>query len=268
MKHTTRWIKVTSIALLVVLGITALGSATVTNAQDGGNTPDAGPLVRQALALVLLRETHKATGLSNADILKELRSGKTLAEVITGHGATVEAIKSAATTDVTNRVKQMVTNKRLTQDQADKLLANLDAALDKLINARWPGTAQQNRVTQMLRAAGVRLLVNETAKEGNIARRDLLKELREGKTLAQIATEHNADPAKIVAAAVTAATDAINKQVANKRLTQDQANKLIATLPDGLTKIMNQPYPLGRGAGGKANPGATPQATPEATPAA
>jgi hypothetical protein len=257
MKHTTRWMKVVSILLLTVLGISAFGSATVANAQ-GDNTPAAQRLVRQ-LSLVLLEETHKATGLTNADILKELRGGKTLAEVITGHGATVEAVKSAAKTQATDKLKQAVTDGKITQKQADLVLARLDGAIDTLLNTKWPGTAAQDRQTQMLQAAGVRLLISETAKQSDISQRDLMNELRAGKTLAQVATEHHADPVKIVNAAVATATDRINKLVENDKLRREQADTLIAALPEGLTKLMNQPYPLRRQAGPNR------QATPEAT---
>jgi hypothetical protein len=257
MKHATRWKTVISIGLLVVMAFTVSGGTTIASAQ-GEDPAVQRRLVRQ-LATILLEETHKATNLSRIDILKELREGKTLAEVITGHGATIAAVKNAAKTTATNRVNEAVKNGRLKQEQADQMLAGLDAALDQLINAKLPAT-QDNRGARLLRATGAGLLVRETAKQANIAQRDILKELREGKTLAQIATAHNADPAKIVSATVTTATTMINRLVDNKRLMKEQADALIAVLPAELNRLMNIQNPLGGRRG--ANPNATPQATP------
>jgi polyhydroxyalkanoate synthesis regulator phasin len=262
MMHTTRWMKIVSVALLIALGLTA--SVTAVDAQ--GNTPDDAARGRIARALmgVLMEETQKATNLSRVDILKELRDGKTLADVINAHGGTVEAVKSDAKASATDRIKKAVADGKLTQAQADNMLAHLDEALDTLVNHQWPGTQQDPRI-RLLQAAGVRLLVRETATQANITQRDMLPELRAGKTLAQIATEHGADPARIVSAAVKQATDQINKLVANGKLKREQADKLIAALPDGLTKLMNMPYPLGNRPGkrdGKSAPAATPVATP------
>src|SRR5438874_11329719 len=104
MKHTTRWI--VSIALLMVLGLTAIGGATAANAQ--GNPPDSAQAGRaqiaRALMGVLMEETQKATNLTRLDILKELRDGKTLADVITAHGATVPAVQSAAKATATDHI--------------------------------------------------------------------------------------------------------------------------------------------------------------------
>ncbi len=257
MKHATRWKKVISIALLVVMGFTVLGSTSVASAQ--GEDPAVRRRLVGQLALVLLEETHKATNLSRIDILKELRDGKTLAEVITAHGATVDAVKNAAKTTVTHRTNEAVKNGRLKQEQADQVLAGLDAALDKLINTKLPDR-QDNRGERLLRAAGAGLLIQETAKQTNITQRDILKELRDGKTLTQIATAHNADPARIVAATVTTATTMINRFVENKRLTREQADALIAVLPAELNRLMNTQNPLGGRRGPNSN--ATPQATP------
>jgi hypothetical protein len=174
----------------------------------------------------------------------------------------VTAIKATAKTTLMDKIKQAVTDAKITQRQADALLGRLDTALDRMMNARWPG--QGDRRARLLQGAALGMLVRETAKQANLPQRDLLKELRSGKTLRQIATEHNADPTAIINAAVANATTAINKLVANGKWKQDQANTLIAGLQGYFTKAMDTPNPLGRR--GNANRNAD-SAAPAATPA-
>jgi polyhydroxyalkanoate synthesis regulator phasin len=263
MKRLPVWTKLISIAVLIALGMVMLGDTTAVNAQ--GTAGDGMPRAARVLMTALLNAAEKALGVPQATLRQELGTGKTLADVIKAHGGDVAAIKASAKAAVTDQINKAVADGKLTQDQANKLLAKLDTALDKLINVKWPKNLRTRLLEAQLKAMGLRVLVQETATQSHISQRDLLKESRDGKTLAQIATGHGADPAKTVAAAVTTMTDRINKLVAANRLTQDEAKKLIDGLPAALTQAMNTPRPRG---GQPANPPAvTPDAAPAAAPA-
>jgi len=268
-----RIMKIASIALVVVVAATAL-NGTVTHAQAATPAPtpaaagNRGQIIK-ALATVLINTAATETKLTVADITTALDTGKTLAEVIQANGADVATVEAAAKVTALADLKQAVTDGKVTQDQADKLTLALDKALDKLVNYPFPkGAIQGNRVTKLLTAAGTGLLVKATADAAKISQRDLLQELRDGKTLAQIATEHNADVNQIISSTVTDATDRINKQVTAGKIKDADAKILIAALPDGLTKIMNTVNPLmnlnkGKGGGAGANApaqGGTPSA--------
>ena len=260
-----RWMKLISMALLIALAFTALGSAAV-NAQGTSNS-NAGNQVARRLMVALLRESAKTLNLRQAQILKELRTGTALADVIKAHSGDVNAIQTAVKTTVTNQINQAVTNKRMQQTQADKLLAALDGALDKLLNAKWPGVADRTAaVERQVRATSLAFLVRETAKQSNITQRELLKEIRSGKTLAQVATDHKADPNSIITAAVTDVTNRINQMVKNNRLSQADADKLIAALQPNLTQLMNTANPFGSSRQPNKNGGVKP--TAQATQAA
>jgi 3-keto-L-gulonate-6-phosphate decarboxylase len=268
-----RIMKIASIALVVVVAATAL-NGTVAHAQAATPAPtpaaagNRGQIIK-ALATVLINTAATETKLTVADITTALDTGKTLAEVIQANGADVATVEAAAKVTALADLKQAVTDGKVTQDQADKLTLALDKALAKLVNYPFPkGAIQGNRVTKLLTAAGTGLLVKATADAAKISQRDLLQELRDGKTLAQIATEHNADVNQIVSSTVTDATDRINKQVTAGKIKDADAKILIAALPGGLTKIMNTVNPLmnlnkGKGGGAGANApaqGGTPSA--------
>src|SRR5258708_11269627 len=263
MKHIMkRMMKIASIALVIVVTATPLGG-TVARADDATPAPTPAPdaargQIVKALAGALIDATVKDTKLTKADIVTALDTGKTLADIIKANGGDVATVEADAKATTLASIKQAVTDGKITQDQADKLTAGLDKALDTLVNYQFPkGAIAGNRRLQALTAAGTGLLVKATADASKISQRDLLKELRDGKTLAQIATEHNADVSQIVASTVTKATDAINKAVTAGKIKPDEAKALIASLPDGLTKLMNTLNPLMHlnhgGNGGKGN---------------
>jgi len=266
----TRWTKLGCIALVAVLCGMAFGLSTA-NAQTAVPTQDANqtgrPQIIRTLANALLSAAEKATNLTQADITAALGSGKTLADILKEHDANVDSVKADAKATITNDINQAVTNGKLTQARADKLSSRVDQALDQFINHQLPLT--QNPRLERLRAAGLGILIKATADATKLSQRDLLQEIRSGKTLAQIATEHSADPIQIVSTAVTQATDRINKAVTAGKLKQDQATALLANLNTGLTQLMNTAYPLGKGKNGAGVSSSTAPATtpdPEGTP--
>jgi polyhydroxyalkanoate synthesis regulator phasin len=261
MKRIPVWTRIVSVTLLIALGTVMLGGTTVASAQG---TAGDGPIrVVRALTVALLGAAEKALNVPQATLRQELGTGKTLTEVIKAHGGDVAAIEASAKTDVTNQIDKAVADGKLTQDQANKLLERLGPALDRLVNVRWPRNLRTRLLDARLKAMGLRILVRETATQSNISQIDLLKEVR-GKTLAQVATAHGADPARIISAATATMTDQINKLAAANRLTQDEAKTLIAGLPEAFTKAMNAPRPR---AGQPANPN-QPAATPNPASAA
>jgi hypothetical protein len=76
-----------------------------------------------------------------------------------------------------------------------------------------------------------------------IDRPTLRRELRSGKTVADIANEHNVDPQTVVDALVTAATKRLDAAVAAGRITSERASKIEQRLPDRITKLVNTWHP-------------------------
>jgi hypothetical protein len=73
-------------------------------------------------------------GLSDADLLTQLRAGKSLADIAKDKGKTTADLKAAMKTAITSELDQAVKDNKLTADQRTKILADIDARLDDLIN--------------------------------------------------------------------------------------------------------------------------------------
>ena len=79
--------------------------------------------------------------------------------------------------------------------------------------------------------------------------KDLAKELRSGKTIAEIATEHGVAPQTVVDALVDAADQRIDKVVANGRITAERAARINERLSERITRFVNEWYTHKGGAG-------------------
>lgn len=73
-------------------------------------------------------------GLKPADLLTQLRSGKSLADIATAQGKTVDGLKTAITDAATKQLDAAVTAGKLSKDQETKLLADIAKRLDDLVN--------------------------------------------------------------------------------------------------------------------------------------
>lgn len=94
------------------------------------------------------------------------------------------------------------------------------------------------------------------AKAIGISEADLLKELRAGKSIAQVAESKNVEAKKVIEALVAVAKTRLSARVAAGDLTQARADKKLATLSERITKHVNRtglgrrgegPRPHGRG---------------------
>ncbi len=73
-------------------------------------------------------------------------------------------------------------------------------------------------------------LVAVAAEELGLTQQELITELQGGKTIAQVATEHNITLDSIIEAFLAPRTEQLNQMVANGQLTQEQADTMLATM--------------------------------------
>jgi hypothetical protein len=112
--------------------------------------------------------------------------------------------------------------------------------LPNLIERGLNGDLFGNRIGRRpLRQASEQILVNVTADATGLRPVQILQQLRNGSTLADIITANGGSVDDVITAAVTAATERINDAVANNNMTQEQADELMASLPDVYTAAVN-----------------------------
>ncbi|MFL5805404.1 MAG: hypothetical protein ACJ8CR_27150 [Roseiflexaceae bacterium] len=142
----------------------------------------------QRLARLLGRVTADMSGIKPQDVLAGLRDGKSLAQIAQTHGKTADDVIKAARAKLEEQLKQAVAKNRLTQDRADAMLAQFDQAAPQVMNNQNLGAPlRRGNEKRGPAAAG---LVQATAEVTGMQPKDVLAELRAGKSLAQIAQAH------------------------------------------------------------------------------
>lgn len=84
-------------------------------------------------------------GLTRAQLMMELRDGKSLAQVAKAHGKSPHGLVDALTKQAEQKLDQAVKNGRLTEAEKTELLAGLKKRITDLVNGRFPAPPRFHR---------------------------------------------------------------------------------------------------------------------------
>lgn len=85
----------------------------------------------------LVAVTARVTGLPEADVLTALRGGKTFEQVAADHGKSAHDLVSTALAARQSALQAAVKDGRLTNEQADQMLARAKAMLEQHVSSPW-----------------------------------------------------------------------------------------------------------------------------------
>lgn len=205
-----------------------MGTPVISGAQEetpttavAPDTPEAGHGPRGELRGMKLEAAAEAIGISVDDLKAALKEGKTLAQVAEANGVDrqtlIDALVAAGNA------------------QLDELRSTLPDRMAELVDRALPERGEGHE-----RRAERRQFRMETAAEALGLTTDELKDqLRDGKTLAEIAEAQGVDRQTLIDTLVTAATERIDQAVADGKMTQERADKAKAKLPEVITKIVD-----------------------------
>ena len=189
--------------------------------------------------MALLQATKDLTELSNADLATAVRESETLAEVITGNGATVDDVVAAATTTITERVNQWVEDERITQEQADEILENLEAELTEMVNSEIltrPGISGNRPVV----GRQLRGVINAVSEATGLETTTIAEQVQAGSSLAMILTENGVDVDSFVDEQLSDYSTRLAEQVEAGRISQALADARLNLRRVELTELLNR----------------------------
>jgi polyhydroxyalkanoate synthesis regulator phasin len=191
-------------AALVVAGAMALGVARYASAQEPGATPS-GPKARVEAFL-----------------------GKVAANLGVSSDQLTSAVKDAELQTVDERVADGT----LTSDQAAKIK-------DRINNSQGTGLGALVIGRHEMRERARLGIVRASAQAIGIAPKDLVTELKDGKSIADVAAEHNV-PLDAVKSQITDGAKArLDQAVQDGKITQEQEDRALQKLADNLDAILN-----------------------------
>jgi len=179
----------------------------------------------------LLQAASDATGMQPFDIQAQVRAGQAIAQIITAHGASVEAVISSAVNSATDNINQAVNDGCLNQDQADNMTANLQNLFTTMVNhSPASGIIQRQIGVGVIRLAGV--MTSERPAQIRL-------QMRAGQTLAEILAAHSVDLNTFIGAAVAQVQNRLDQAVQLGRIQQSTEGQLLDTFRQRLTDLLN-----------------------------
>lgn len=179
-----------------------------------------------------------ALQLSVSELQAELQSGKSVADIAQAKGISLDAVIEALTNAYKQQLDAAVNAGRLTQAQADVLLANYKATLPGQLQVRAvPGLSKGKGKAEAPRTSSV--LLSLVAAKLGMSAGELDAQLREGKSVADVAKEKGVSLETITAVLVDQYKQMLDAQVAAGRITQAQADRALALYRDNLPSLLS-----------------------------
>jgi hypothetical protein len=208
--------------LALALSFSAVG---IVGAQDETAQPEGG---RGGHVRELVQLIAEEAGLQPREVLRQLRNGATLADLITANGGDVQAVSDAVVASATARIEAAISNGRITRERADQMLANLPEHIERVINGELG-------IRDRLRDGVLHLVLDQTG----LTPAELRQQLAGGATLAQVLTDNGVIVEAFVAEATEQLQTRLDAQVANGSITAERAAELLSEFETRLTEHLN-----------------------------
>jgi hypothetical protein len=181
-----------------------------------------------------LAAAAKYLGLSESALRDQLNDGKSLADIAKAQGKDLEGLKQAILAAAKSDLDKAVSDKKLTQSQADDVYSRLKDRIDDMVN----GQLHLRGPHFLVKPFGADL--SAAAKYLGLSESALRDQLQDGKSLADVAKAQNKDVNGLKDAILAAQKSALDKAVADKRLTQSQADDIYDNLKDRIDDVVNR----------------------------
>jgi transposase-like protein len=198
-----------------------------------------------------LEVAAEAIGVSPGELVAELRTGKTIAQVAQAHGVAPPAVVDALVGAANDKITAAEESGKLTAEKAAKLRERAAARAERFVTAtRETKAGKEGRKARHRHAArhASKRAVKVAADAIGVSPEELVAELRAGKTVAQVAESRGVAPQVVIDAIVAAAEAKIAAAEESGKLTSERAAELRERIARFAEKLVNEG--LGRRAAG------------------
>jgi hypothetical protein len=185
-----------------------------------------GPLAAAAAAYL---------GLDQATLTADLKAGQSLAQVATSKGKTVDGLVAALIAPAKLKLDAAVAAGRLTADREAKILARLQAATTKLVNATPKAKKPHQRHVRVAVGAILRPVLSYLGLDF----KSLAAQLRSGKSLADVAVAQGKTSVGLVDAVVSSVKTRLDARVQAGKLSAADETTFLANLQANVTALVN-----------------------------
>jgi len=235
------------VAAVTVAGVLLAGGSAAYAQSDGtagsGASGGAAQQGRRGHGARLALQTAATTiGVSPQDLAGQIRGGKTVAAVATEHSVDPGSVVNAVVAALTQRIDQAAAQGKIDANRAEQAKQRLPDIANRFVNETKSKQGQGGWRAVLKDAA------NAAAKEIGVSAADLKQARKDGKSIAQVAKDHNKSVDDVVNAIVKQATSDIDQAVKDGKLDSKKADQIKQKLPDRAKQLVNR-EPKQRGNG-------------------
>jgi hypothetical protein len=161
----------------------------------------------------------------------ELRSGKSLAQVATAKGKSVDGLESALVNALRTKVQAARAAGKIDAARADRLLQRAPQLIERIVNATPRARKARGARGGLLKAAATYLGVTNL---------QLATELRSGRSLAQVAAAKNTSVDGLKQALLAALKQRVDAAVVAGRIDAARAQKLLERAPAHIERLVQR----------------------------
>jgi uncharacterized protein (DUF433 family) len=233
------------VAAVTVAGMLLAGGSAAW-AQTGGSggsgaSGGAAQQGRRGHGVRLALQTAATTiGVSPQDLAGEVRGGKTVAAVASEHSVDPASVVNAVVAALIQRIDEAAAQGKIDANRAEQAKQKLPDLANRFVNQT---KSNAGRGRAILRDAA-----NAAAREIGISVAHLKQAHKDGKSIAQVAEDHNKSVDDVANAIVKQATSDIDQAVKDGKLDSTKADQIKQKLPDRAKQFVNR-EPKQRGGG-------------------
>jgi polyhydroxyalkanoate synthesis regulator phasin len=192
----------------------------------------------------LFEESAKYLGLTQAELKTKLAGTNLGAIAQTTPGKTTTGLTATLQNAVNAAIDKALAEAKITNEQAAKAKADASAHIKKFVEQNHPLPRAPKTTTRVMKVTEFVGDIYSAAREYlGLSQADLLKALREGKTLGEVATAAGKNKVELVAKITAAANTKIDKAATDGKLTAEQATTLRAQVGPAVTALVDAKLP-------------------------
>jgi hypothetical protein len=227
---------VAAVAVTLAGVLLAGGSAAWAQSDGSGGSGASGGAAQQGrrgYGVRLALQTAATTiGVSPQDLAGQIRGGKTVAAVATEHSVDPGSVVNAVVAALTQQIDQAAAQGKIDAGRADQAKQKVPNVANRFVNET---KSKRGRGRVVLKDAA-----NAAAKEIGVSLADLKQARKDGKSIAQVAKDHNKSVDDVVNAIVKQATSDIDQMVKDGKLDSKKADQIKQKLPDRAKTLVNR----------------------------
>jgi uncharacterized protein (DUF433 family) len=192
----------------------------------------------------------EALGMTVDEVRQALADGQTIADLAAAKGVALEDVAGALVAAQAERLQQAVDNGRLTQEDADAKIAQMEAdILERLESGEPVGPLGPGGFDMPGGPRGGKFLggapFDALAEALGMTVDDLRQALADGQTIADLAAAKGVALEDVAGALVAAQAERLQQAVDNGRLTQEDADAKIAQMEANILEHLESGEPIG-----------------------